>query len=151
MMHALLKVPGWYQALTWLPTWNDFHLVKAYFWGNTLDIQMFDDTLSWVTLSPGSTSILGRWRHPYQVSCSLFRFHSVSQKATGSALLRWYILISHALSVLFIALGGPWSSFPLFRFGIGPWLHSRIFFPLVCLLNRWNICWWIVRCPRDNV
>ena len=107
MMHALVKVPGWYQDLPWIHTWDGIHLLKDDYWVHTLDIQRCDDTLYWTTLSLGSTSLRVRWRLPCHVSCHLFSLRLVARKATCSALLRSYVLIWHAVSVFSFALGGP--------------------------------------------
>ena len=151
MIHALVKVPGWSQAFSWTLTWDVVHLLAENLWGNKLDIQRCDNNLSWVTLAFGSTSLLMRWNHPCQLSCSLFNLHFVALKSTGSALLRSSILIWHAVSVFLFALWGPWFSFPVFCFGSGRWLHSSRLFPILCLLTWWRRCRIIVCCTHDNV
>ena len=150
MMHDLVMVPGWYHAFTWIPTWNVVHLIEEKYWVHALDTQSLDDTISWAKLSIGSTYILGRWRCTCQVSFYLFRFLK-SCKATGSDLFRSCILIWRVVSVLLLAIGVPWSSFPLFHFGSGFWLCSRILFSLVCLLPWWSRFLKIVHYQRDNV
>ena len=130
IMRDLVKVPGWFQALTCIPTWSVLHLLEDNFWVLTLDIQRCYDTLSWVTRALVSTSLLGSWRFPFQVSCSLFCLIFVACKTIVSALLRSSILIWHAVSFLLLSLGGSWSSFSLFCFGSGCWLHSRVYFTL---------------------
>ena len=107
VMCVLVKVPDLSQALLWFPTWAAVHLITYDCLGHSLDIQSFDDTLSWVTLSLGSTFLLGRWRRPCQVSFSWFLLRFVTLKATGSALLWSSILIWHSVSALFFALACP--------------------------------------------
>ena len=148
---SLVKVTGWSQALPWLSTLDFIHLLEYDFWVYILDIQRCNDTLSWETLSLGSTYLMGRWRHPWWVSFSLFIFRLVTPKSVGSALLQRYILIWHAVYVFLLSLGSPWSSFPLFHFGIGRWLHSRGFFDLVCLLTWWRSCRRVIRFLLDII
>ena len=115
VMRALVKFPGLYQDLPFIPTWAAVHLLAYDFLGHTMDIQRSDDTLYCATLALGSISLLGRWFFPCQVSCSWFLLHFISLNATGSALLQSSILIFHAVSILFLAVRGPWSSFPFWK------------------------------------
>ena len=130
MMRALETVLGLFQVLLWITTWSVVHLPVEDWWGNTLEIQRWDDTLSWETLAIGSTSLLWRWRRPFQVSWSSFCLHFVALKATDSALLCISILIWSEVSVFLIAIRVPWYYLPLLCFGIGSWLCIRNFFPL---------------------
>ena len=151
MMCDLVKVLSWSQALTWIPTRAVVHLLEDYSWVHTLDIQRYDDTLSWVTLALGSNTLLGRWLCPYQISCSLCSLRFIACTNTRSALLRRSIFIWHEVYVFFIALGGPWYSFPILCFGSRCWIHSGILFALMCLLTWRRRCQRIVIFPRDNV
>ena len=145
-----VKVPGWSQSLPWLTTWYVVYLLAVYWWGHTLYIQRYCDTLSWATPELGSTYLLVRWRLPCQISCSLFIFRFVARKATSSDLLQSSIFIWCSVSVLLLALGGPWSYFTLFHSSSGSWIHSMRLFVFVCLLTWWRWCWKIVHCPREN-
>ena len=150
MICALVKVPGWSQSLTWLPTWYAVNLLADDCWGHKLDIQRFDDTLSWAILALGSNSLMGRWSPHCLVIFSWFCLCFKARRSTGSDLLQSSILIWRALSVFLLALGGRWSSFWIFRSRSGSWLHSRRLSDLLGSLNWWRRFQWIVHCSRDN-
>ena len=107
MMCALVMVSGWSQDFPWLPTWYIVHLIEDDWLLNMLHIQRCDDTLYSATLAHVSTSILGRWRCPCQVSYSLFYLRFIARNATVSDLLRVSILIMRAVYFFLISLGGP--------------------------------------------
>ena len=151
MMCVLVKSPAWYQALTCLPDWAVVHLLADDFWGHIMDLQSCDDNLSWAQLVLVSNSLLGRWVHPCQVSCSLLCFPFVARNVTGSDILQISILIWRAVSFFLISFGGTWYYFTIFSFGSGHLLHSRRFFALVCLLTWWRCCQIIFHCHSDNV
>ena len=140
VMRALVKVAGWSKDFPWLPTWFVVNLLVDNCLGHNLDIQNFDDTLYCATPALGSTSLLGRWCRPCHLSSSWFRLCFAPCKATGSVQLWSSILIWRAGSIFLVALGVPWSYFPLFWFWSGCWLHSRIFLPL-CVANHPLSAW----------
>ena len=140
VIRSLVKVIYWSQALPCIPTWDAVHLLVDYYWGLKLDSQRCDDTLSWATLVLGSNSLLGRLCIPCQINYSWYCLRFAVRKATGSSLLWIFILIWYAVSAFLLDLSGLWSSFQIFSSGSGNWLHIRILFVRVILLN-WCMRW----------
>ena len=107
MMYLLVKVPYLSQALNWIATWYAVHLIAGDCWGHILNIQRCDDTLSWATITLGSTSLLGRLSLPCQESYSWYCLSFTAHNNTCSALLRIFILILNAVYDFLISLAGP--------------------------------------------
>ena len=118
-MHALVKVPGLSQDLTWLTNWCVVHLLAEDFLGSTLYIQWCDDTLSWAILALVGAYLLCMWCFPCLVIFYFSPLYFVARKATGSAVLQSSILIWCAVSVLLNTILGAWSYFLILHFVSG--------------------------------